>query len=120
MSEIGVTGSGGAGRATERPRRGQDRFAGAAVQPDFTPANLEVWWRIFAVLLFFGGVGSFRAHQSDIQLVNPLFMVPPLELRHTCPPVEQGILLDDLKTSMTTAFEGYVHRLHDRRRHAES
>ena len=71
--------------------------------------NFEVWWRILAVLLFFGVWQVFALINQRIRLVNPLFMVPPLELRHTL--VRQwndGILLDDLRTSMTTAFEGYV------------
>lgn len=105
MTQVGITGSGvvagetaSKSDSTARPHTVISRLA-----------NSEVWWRIFAVLLFFGVWEAFALINQRIQLVNPLFMVPPLELRHTL--VRQwndGILIDDLKTSMTTAFEGYV------------
>lgn len=105
MSEIGVTGSGVV--AGETATKSDSQAPSTNLFSRFT--NLEVWWRILAVLLFFGLWEIFALINQRIQLVNPLFMVPPLELRHTL--VRQwndGILLDDLKTSMTTAFEGYV------------
>jgi ABC-type nitrate/sulfonate/bicarbonate transport system permease component len=74
-----------------------------------TPGKIEIWWRVFAVLLFFAVWQVFALINQKIQLINPLFMIPPLELRHTLMRQwEQGILLDDLRVSLTTAFEGYV------------
>jgi len=104
MSEVGVTGT--------RVVPGETATKSDSLAPASRLSrlgNLEVWWRILAVLLFFGVWQIFALINQRIRLVNPLFMVPPLELRHTL--VRQwndGILLDDLRTSMTTAFEGYV------------
>jgi ABC-type nitrate/sulfonate/bicarbonate transport system permease component len=73
------------------------------------PGKLEIWWRLFAVLLFFAVWQVFALINQKIQLINPLFIIPPLELRHTLMRQwEQGILFDDLRVSLTTAFEGYV------------
>ena len=84
------------------------------VAPAFSLARLcfktsELRWRVFAVLLFFGVWQAFALLNQRIQVVNPLFMVPPIDLRHTL--VRQwneGILIDDLRTSLTTAFQGYA------------
>lgn len=74
-----------------------------------SPGKLEILWRIFAILLFFAAWQIFALVNQKIQLINPLFMIPPLELRHTLMRQwEQGILFTDLRVSLTTAFEGYV------------
>ncbi len=110
MSEIGVTASG------VKPAEALDK-TGASGKTDapatqfkfLAPGKLEILWRVFAVLLFFAVWQVFALVNQSLQLVNPLFMIPPLELRHTLMRQwEQGILLDDLRVSLTTAFEGYV------------
>ena len=66
-------------------------------------------WRAGAVALFIALWQVLALANREFQVVNPLFMVPPLDLRHTV--VRQwseGILIADLTASMTTAAKGYL------------
>jgi ABC-type nitrate/sulfonate/bicarbonate transport system permease component len=72
-------------------------------------ANSDFLWRAGALLFFFTAWQVFAVINLDLKIVNPLFMVPPLELRHTL--VRQwndGILQADLYASLSTAVKGYV------------
>jgi ABC-type nitrate/sulfonate/bicarbonate transport system permease component len=110
MSEIGVTAPNVQPASATGKAEASDTAAAPTILLRFlSPGQIEVWWRLFAVLLFFASWQVFALINQKIQLVNPLFMIPPLELRHTLlRQWEQGILLDDLRVSLTTAFEGYV------------
>ena len=66
-------------------------------------------WRAGAVALFIVLWQVLALANQKFQIINPLFMVPPLDLRHTA--VRQwseGILITDVTASMTTAAKGYV------------
>ena len=52
---------------------------------------------------------AFAVFNQSAKLINPLFMIPPSELGHTI--VRQwneGILIGDLKASMSSALKGYL------------
>jgi ABC-type nitrate/sulfonate/bicarbonate transport system permease component len=69
----------------------------------------EALWRAGAVVLFFVVWQVVAMLNQQVKLVNPLFLVPPLDLRHTL--VRQwheGLLVADLKASLSAASQGYV------------
>jgi ABC-type nitrate/sulfonate/bicarbonate transport system permease component len=73
------------------------------------PRRADALWRIGAVLLFIASWQAFAVANQTLHIVNPLFMVPPLELRHTL--VRQwrdGVLAADLAASLSAAAKGYV------------
>ena len=71
--------------------------------------NSDTVWRLSAVALFVALWQVFALINKEVHIINPLFMVPPLELRHTAMRQwSEGILLSDLRASMTTAAKGYV------------
>jgi len=94
-----------------QPRAGRD---GAARRPasavrHWTQEHAEALWRAGAVVLFFAVWQAVAVLNQHVKLVNPLLLVPPLDLRHTL--VRQwheGLLVADLKASLSAALQGYV------------
>ncbi len=71
--------------------------------------NADVLWRIGAVVLFFVAWQVFAVANQSLHIVNPLFMVPPLNLRHTfMRQWREGVLVADLTASLSAAVKGYV------------
>jgi len=69
----------------------------------------ELIWRVGAILLFFIVWQIFAVANQSAKWVNPLFMVPPFELRHTAMRQwTEGILVSDIMASMSAAVKGYV------------
>jgi ABC-type nitrate/sulfonate/bicarbonate transport system permease component len=69
----------------------------------------DALWRIAAVLLFFAAWQIFAVINQTAHIVNPLFMVPPLSLRHTfMRQWNDGVLLADLAASLGSAAKGYA------------
>ncbi len=76
---------------------------------NFFADNSEFFWRAGSTLLFFLVWQAFAVFNQSAKLINPLFMIPPSELGHTI--VRQwneGILIGDLKASMSSALKGYL------------
>ena len=71
--------------------------------------NSDPLWRVGAVVLFVVCWQIFAVINQRFRIVNPLFMIPPFELRNTA--IRQwndGILLGDVYASMSTALKGYL------------
>lgn len=72
-------------------------------------AGSDAVWRIAAIVLFLTAWQLFAVANQSWKIVNPLFLIPPLNLRHTL--VRQwneGILVADLVASLSAAGKGYV------------
>ncbi|HEY1325982.1 MAG TPA: ABC transporter permease [Casimicrobiaceae bacterium] len=88
-----------------------------AVRAPALPASPRRWldehgealWRAGAVVLFFVLWQVVAMVNQQVKVVNPLFLVPPLDLRHTLMRQwHEGILVADLKASLSAASQGYV------------
>lgn len=87
-----------------------------SIEPVVAPPRKRRWridsellWRVGAILLFFVVWQIFAVANQSGKWVNPLFMVPPFELRHTAMRQwTEGILMGDLMASMSAAVKGYV------------
>ncbi len=69
----------------------------------------DPFWRVGAVVLFLVVWQLFAMLNQSIRIVNPLFMIPPLELGNTAMRQwNDGILWADVWASMSTAMKGYL------------
>lgn len=69
----------------------------------------DALWRFGAVALFLTFWQVLALINQSVQVVNPLFFVPPLDLRHTVARQwSNGDLVADVVASMTTAAKGYA------------
>lgn len=106
MSELQLVGSGEVDRPAVTQARG--RF-GSALHRGARFKNADALWRIGAVILFFVVWQLFAVANQSLHIVNPLFMVPPLNLRHTLMRQwNEGVLLADLTASISAAGKGYL------------
>ena len=77
--------------------------------PHWMEEHGEALWRAGAVVLFFVVWQIVAMVNQHVKIVNPLFLVPPLDLRHTLMRQwQEGILVADLKASLSAASQGYV------------
>jgi ABC-type nitrate/sulfonate/bicarbonate transport system permease component len=75
----------------------------------WTGEHAEALWRAGAVVLFFVVWQVVAMLNQHVKIVNPLFLVPPLDLRHTLMRQwHEGVLVADLKASLSAASQGYV------------
>jgi len=95
--------------AVSRPPDAPDAVRRAAPLRRWASEHGEALWRAGAVVLFFAVWQVVAMLNQQAKIVNPLFLVPPLDLRHTL--VRQwheGLLVADLKASLSAASQGYV------------
>jgi ABC-type nitrate/sulfonate/bicarbonate transport system permease component len=92
-----------------QPRAVPDTVRAASPLRRWGHEHGEALWRAGAVVLFFAVWQVVAMLNQQLKIVNPLFLVPPLDLRHTL--VRQwheGLLVADLKASLSAASQGYV------------
>ena len=71
--------------------------------------HAEALWRAGAVVLFFVVWQVFAMLNQHLKIVNPLLLVPPLDLRHTVVRQwQEGLLVADLRASLSAAGLGYL------------
>jgi ABC-type nitrate/sulfonate/bicarbonate transport system permease component len=96
------------GQAPQPRGDGAAHPAASAVQR-WTHEHAEALWRVGAVVLFFAVWQVVAMVNQHLKVVNPLLLVPPLDLRHTAVRQwQEGLLVADLKASLSAAIQGYV------------
>lgn len=106
MSDVGLV----QGRAAGSPAKAiDDTRPGWATRLVSGVFNADVGWRLLSLALFIGVWQAFAMINQHVKLLNPLFVVPPFDLRHTfMRQWEDGILLEDIAASLSAASKGYV------------